>query len=178
MLLPAFLTIGALLITLQTTLFHILPEWIGKPDLIFVLIVFLGLNMDITKGAVLVLLFGLIMDIFSGIYLGLYPVIFLLLFFILRGISKHLAIDETSHMVPIMALAYLFASSGIFIFSALLAPESELNWSWSNILMQIVILAIICIPCCSMFKKIMQFFDKKTTRPSLFRAQPKNRFRI
>jgi len=47
MLVSVFFFLGVFLLILQTTLFQILPEWAGKPDLLFVLIVFLAIRMDV-----------------------------------------------------------------------------------------------------------------------------------
>ena len=98
----------------------------------FLFIVFLGIYLDVYKGAVLALLFGLIMDIFSGVFLGLHPVIYLVLFFALQAISRHLAINESIHQIPLVALSYLLTASSIFIFTSILSPESRLYWAWGN----------------------------------------------
>lgn len=177
MLVISFFFIGTLLLTLQTTLFQILPEWVGKPELLFVLIVFLGVRLDIYKGAVLTLLFGLLMDIFSGIYLGLHPVIYLLLFFALKGVTRHLAIDEYTHIIPLVVLSYLFTCCGIFVFATFLAPENQLEWYWSKTLLQALILSVISIPFFSLYDGLQRLLNRAPARPSLFRQKPANRFR-
>lgn len=175
MLITSFLIVGTLLLTLQTTLFHILPEWIGKPDLLFTLIVFLAVGIDIYKGAILALLLGLLMDIFSGIFLGLYPITYLALFSILKAASERLAINESIHYVPLVVISYLVTSCGVFIFTSILAPESEIDWSWSHILLQVMILSIISIPFFNIYNSLLSFFNKKT-KPSFFRRKSGNQF--
>lgn len=175
MLIISFLSLGSFLLILQTTLFHFLPAWIGKPDLLFTLIIFLAIGIDAYKGAILALLLGLLVDIFSGIYLGLYPVTYLSLFFILKGASEHLAIDESAHQVPLVVISYIITSSGIFIFASMLAPENDINWSWSSILLQILILSIISVPLFNIYHGLLSFCKKKT-KPSFFRRKSGNRF--
>ena len=177
MLLAIFLALGIVLLILQTTLFQVLPEWIGKPDLLFILIVFLALRIDIFKGTVLVLLFGVLMDIFSGIYLGLHPVIYLMLFFTLNGATRHLAINESVHQVPIVVLSYLLTCSGVFIFASILSPENELEWSWGKILLQIVILVIITPPLFKMYNWVLSLLEDNS-KLTYFLRKPKsgNRF--
>ncbi len=173
----SFLVLGTLLLTLQTTLLPALPDWVGRPNLLFLLVVFLSVHMDVYKGAVLVLLFGLIMDIFSGIFLGLHPVIYLLLFFSLKAISRHLSIMESLHQVPMLAVSYLFASSGIYIFATILAPENPLDWSWGAELLELLILCIICIPCFSLFQMLLQLLSSAKASPFSLRPKTGNRFR-
>ncbi len=161
MLVSVFFFLGVFLLILQTTLFQVLPEWAGKPDLLFVLIVFLAIRMDMIKGAVLVLLFGLLMDIFSGIYLGLHPVIYLMLFFALNSVTKHLAINESVHHVPIVIISYLLACSGIYIFASILSPANDLVWSWGQLFLQIVILAIITAPFFKMYTWTLSLLEDR-----------------
>lgn len=175
MLILSFLSLGTFLLILQTTLFHVLPDWIGKPDFLFTLIVFLAIGIDAYKGAILALLLGLLVDIFSGIYLGLYPVAYLVLFFVLKGASEHLAIDESAHQVPLVAISYIITSCGIFIFASILTPESNIDWSWSSLLLQILILFIISIPLFNIYNGLLSLCQKKT-KPSFFRRKPGNRF--
>ena len=101
------LFLGTILLTIQTTLFHILPAWIGRPDLLFILVIFLATDMETFKGALLVLLFGFLMDIFSGIYLGMYPLLYLLLFFAIKTLSRHVVLVEIVHQVPLVVVSYL-----------------------------------------------------------------------
>ena len=177
MLVSVFFFLGVFLLILQTTLFQILPEWAGKPDLLFVLIVFLAIRVDVIKGAVLVLLFGLLMDIFSGIYLGLHPVIYLMLFFALNGITKHLAINESIHQVPLVVISYLLACNGIYIFASILSPDNDLVWSWSRLLLQIVILAIITAPLFKIYGWTLSLLENRSNLSSPWRkSKSGNRF--
>ncbi|TFG37707.1 MAG: rod shape-determining protein MreD, partial [Desulfobacterales bacterium] len=62
----SYFSLGVFLLILQTSLLTILPEWIGSPDPFFVLIVFVAIRLKLVHGAVLLLVLGLMMDIFSG----------------------------------------------------------------------------------------------------------------
>jgi rod shape-determining protein MreD len=170
---------GVALLLLQTTLLSFLPEWFGRPNLLFLLIVFLGTYLDIYKGAVLTLIFGLIMDIFSGVFLGLHPVIYLVLFFILQFLSRHLIINESIHQIPLVALSYLFTASSIFIFTSILTPENWLYWAWGNEILQALILSMICIPFFNLFHWLTTVFDRNSKKANNhFRRQKTgNRYR-
>ncbi|MGV1099998.1 rod shape-determining protein MreD [Thiovibrio sp. JS02] len=171
-----FFLLGTILLVFETTLLHALPEWFGRPNLLFLLIVFIATNLDIYKGAVLALLFGLLMDIFSGIFLGLHPIVYLLLFFVLQGVSRTLAINEAVHQMPLVALSYLFTASSIFLFASILAPESKLYWAWGNEILQVLILAVICIPFFSLFKWLTLFVNNKGQRNPFRRQKSGNRY--
>lgn len=168
---------GTILLILQTTLLHALPEWFGRPNFLFLFIVFLGTYLDLYKGAVLALLFGLIMDIFSGVFLGLHPAIYLILFFVLQIISRHLAINESIHQIPLVALSYLFTASSIFIFTSILTPESRLYWDWGNEILQVLILSVICIPFFNFFHWLTRVFDSKNANNPFRRHKTGNRYR-
>ncbi|MEW6595493.1 MAG: rod shape-determining protein MreD [Thermodesulfobacteriota bacterium] len=178
MLIGIFLAIGTLCLILQTTLLHDLPAWIGQPDLLFLLIVFAATHLDLFRGAVLSLLLGLLMDIFSGIFLGLYPLTYLLVFFVLKGSTRHLAFTEALHQVPLIVISYLFANSAIYVIASVLAPEAALTWDWGGMLQQIIIMSVVCIPCCSIFRWL-QLRLTPGSGPSFLSlgSRPANRFK-
>ena len=177
MLIFSFLLLGATLLTIQTTIFTMLPAWMGNPDLLFLLIVFIAIRFDIFPGALLTLFFGLMTDIFAGVFLGLFPVIYLLLFFVLQGLSRLLVIDETVHQAPLAAASYLFTSSGIFIFATVLAPDSVLVWSWRDIILETLILAVVAIPFYHFCAKIHDLARQDIKNRSFLRPKSGNRFR-
>lgn len=166
-----------MLLLLQTTLFPLLPEWFGRPNLLFLFIVYLGTYFDVYKGAVLIMVFGLIMDIFSGIFLGLHPVIYLALFFLLQIISRRLAIKESIHQIPLVALSYLFTTSNIFIFTSILSPESRLYWAWGNEILQVLILSVICLPVFTFFHWLTKIFGSRNKDNRFRRRKTGNSFR-
>ena len=60
-----FLILGILILVLQTTFLQLLPAWLGSPDILFLLIVYISCQADIFRGAFVILLLGLLMDAFS-----------------------------------------------------------------------------------------------------------------
>lgn len=65
-----------------------------KPDLLLIIMVFLGLRGSFNTGTPLAWLLGLVKDSFSGIYLGLNAFSFLLIFFAIKGTSDRLYADS------------------------------------------------------------------------------------
>lgn len=178
MLILTFLLLGATLLVIQTTIFPLLPTWMGNPDLLFLLIVFIAIRFDLFPGAVLVLLLGVLMDIFAGVFLGLYPVIYLVLFFLLQGLSRHLVINETVHQAPLAVASYLLANSGLYIFATILAPGASLTWSWRDIIVGMLILAVIAVPFYQICTGIHRRASKGLPRRRFLRTKTGNRFRV
>ena len=177
MLILTFLLLGATLLIIQTTLFPLLPAWMGNPDLLFLLIVYIAIRFDIFSGAVLALLLGVLMDIFAGVFLGLYPVSYLLLFFLLQGLSRHLVISETVHQAPLAVASYLLANSGLYVFATLLAPGAPLTWSWRDIILEMLILAVIAVPFYQFCTGIHHLARKGIPKRPFLRPKSGNRFR-
>ncbi len=177
MLFFVFLIIGILILVLQTTFLQLLPAWLGKPDILFLLIVYIACQVDILRGAFIILLLGLIMDAFSGVFLGLYPVIYLLVLAFIKGISRQISINEFAYQVPLAVISYLLVSIGMFLFSFILAPESPPQWSWGIILLQLLILAVIGTPVFGIFDSIMNFYRSSSASGRFLGTKRSNRFK-
>ncbi len=162
-----FLGLGVLLLVAQTTLLPALPAWIGRPDLLFILVIFLAMRMPLFQGAVLTLLFGLLMDIFSGIFLGLYPVMYLVVYAVVFMISRQLAIGEAAHQIPLVVASYLLMSTVVFLGTSMLEPEEILHWSWPALLLRLLMLAVLAMPLFFLFDWLMGWFDKGRPRWSM-----------
>ena len=172
-----FLILGILILLLQTTFLQLMPAWLGKPDIIFLLIVYISCKSDILRGLVVVLLLGLLMDVFSGVFLGLYPVIYLLVFAFIKGISRRVAINEFAYQVPLAVISYLFVSTGMFLFSFSLAPDTPPQWSWGTIILQLLMLTVIGAPVFGIFDSIMNFYRSTSASGRLPGIKRSNRFR-
>jgi len=172
-----FLILGILILVFQTTFLQLLPPWLGKPDILFLLIVYISCQSDILRGSVLILLLGLLMDVFSGVFLGLYPVIYLLVFAFIKGISRKIAINEFAYQVPLAVISYLFVSIGMFLFSFSLAPDTPPQWSWGTILLQLLMLAVIGAPVFGILDTIMNVYRSTAAAGLLPGSKSSNRFK-
>lgn len=177
MIIAPFLVLSVFLLTMQTVLFQHLPPWLGKPDLLFLLVVFLAYRIDIIPGAVLVLLIGFFIDIFSGVFLGLYPSIYLFIFFLLKATSKHIALNETAYQAPFAVISYLFAESALYISISILAPDNTPEWSWRSMLLQLLLLAVLAMPLFGFFDSYMALCTKKLAQLLPLTRKSGNRFK-
>ncbi len=173
----SYFIIAILLLILQTSLLPSLPDWMGRPDPLFVLIVCVALRFDIYSGAILLLLLGLIMDIFSGIFLGIYPITYLLLFALLKAVAKKLAINESVHRLPLVLICYLFVNTVLFAFATFLAPENDLSWNWIRMLLQMLMISLFVPPLFSLFDSLDSWLSPRRAVIFFHRPKSKNTFR-
>jgi rod shape-determining protein MreD len=111
-----YLLVGFVFVLLQTALFpRFLPFYL-KPDLLLILVIYLGLNEGFVKGGSLSYILGCLQDAFAGHYLGLYGMALLALFVIVRGTAERL---NTESSVLLLALVFCgtFVQGGILFFS-------------------------------------------------------------
>lgn len=177
MLIGCFFTLGVFLFILQTTVFQLFPPWLGRMDPLFVLLVFIAFHLKIFPGAFLILLFGLIMDIFLGVFSGLYPIIFLTLFCFIQWLSRLIIINEPPQQIFLVLISFMFTNFINFIFINLLVPENPPKWIWETILVQLFMLAVITVPLFKMYELMLaKLRHKKSSR--VFSGKKKiNRFK-
>jgi len=76
--------LGLAVIFLQTWLFpNILPFRL-KPDLFLIIVVYIGIYAEFHRGAAFSLLFGWFQDVFAGNAMGLFGLVFLIIYFMVR----------------------------------------------------------------------------------------------
>ena len=81
-------------IVIQVSLLPVFVRPSFKPDLLLVIMVFLALRGSLETGAPLAWLLGMLSDVFSGLYLGLNALVFLISFVIIKNISDRLYSDS------------------------------------------------------------------------------------
>jgi hypothetical protein len=102
---------------------ELLPNFI-KPDLILILITYLGVSPLLVTGAILVFFCGLLQETFSGSPHGLFLFIYLSIFFFIKLLGKFLILGETitlqiilvavSVTLQVLLLVFLPPALGIF----------------------------------------------------------------
>lgn len=96
-----------------------------KPDLLLVIMVFVALRSSFQIGAPLSWLLGLLNDVFSGLYLGLNAITFLIVFFLIRSVSDRLYADSALLFVLTVAGVTLasFALNLLLLVTMTTSPE-------------------------------------------------------
>ncbi|MEA3464854.1 MAG: rod shape-determining protein MreD [Thermodesulfobacteriota bacterium] len=124
---------GIIFILAQTTLLPSMLE--TTPNLILLLVLYIGLHEPPLTGAFYAWFLGCFLDVFSGMTLGLYGIIMLLIFCTTSIIGRQLTIDST--MVMIGASIIGTAGQTILLISTSLC-FSETHHSWPLILNNLV----------------------------------------
>ncbi|MEI7816451.1 MAG: rod shape-determining protein MreD [Desulfuromonadales bacterium] len=81
-------------IVIQVSLFPVFIRPSFKPDLLLIIMVFIALRGSFVVGATLAWFLGMLVDVCSGLYLGLNAVTFLISFFIIKSVSDRLYADS------------------------------------------------------------------------------------
>ena len=75
-----------------------------RPDLLFCIVVFTGVNSSLYRGAVLCFLFGYLIDILSGANSGLYTVIYLNVFILIKILQNFFCFETLPELVFLFVL--------------------------------------------------------------------------
>ena len=101
-----YFAIGLLCMLFQTMLFpRVFPIYL-KPDLLLILVVYLGINEDYGPGGLLAYIFGSLLDVFAGSFMGMYGMTFLVLFFTVRGTVSYFNSEN-----PLLLLFLVFCGT-------------------------------------------------------------------
>ncbi len=134
---------------------EILPNFL-KPDLMLILVTYLGVSPSLIAGAVLVFFCGLLYETFSGGPFGLFLFIYLNIFFLIKLLAKFLILGDTiTFRLILVALSMTFQAFLIILLPPLLGSSEILflpQASW--ILPQVLITCAACWPLFPLFKKL------------------------
>jgi rod shape-determining protein MreD len=111
-LIPLFL--GILFLILQTTLLASFPIQRVKPDLVFILTLFMGLTFPPVFGGILAFFLGYLMDLFSGNNFGLFTFSRPFLFFIAQ-LFKHRIYLENFFSRSLFVFLFTLAEGILFL---------------------------------------------------------------
>lgn len=173
----SFLIVGIFLITFQTTVLQFLPSWLGSPDLVFILIAFLAYRFEVLPGLLLSFIFGWMMDVISGIYLGTYLIEYLLFFVTLNTLTVNSPLKESAYQVPLVGVFYYLVQFLLYFILSIIANDSMAVWSWSRVLRETIILTVATIPCFLLFNSFNEFILKRKAIKRSSRKKAGNRYR-
>jgi len=173
----AFLLIGMFLIVMQTTVLQILPDWFGYPDLIFILIAFLAFRFDWLRGCMLAFMLGWMMDVVSGIHLGVFAVKYVVVFFMLFLMTQNSPVKESAYQIPLVGISYFMAQIGFWVMLSTTSADLVSPWSWNRAGTETIILMIATVPCFLLFNSLYEYLLQRRVMPRVTRKRTGNRFR-
>jgi len=168
-----FWVLGLVLIVLQTTLLQSLPAWLGRPDFVFILVTFVAYRFAWIPGIALVFSLGWILDVVAGIYLGLYPLMCLLTFVILKLLTNKSPVKESTYQIPLVGVSYFLAQMFLYLVYSLALPEDLPEWSWGLTLQRTALLVVASIPLFLLFSSLHEYVLKRRLRAKPLRRPRK-----
>lgn len=176
-LLLSFVLFGLLLLSIQTTVFTLFPEWLGTPDLAFILLVFIAYRFDWFGGLFLAFCLGWMMDVVSGLFLGTYLCMALIVFCLVKFFTQNSPVKETAYQVPLVGLSYFFLQCIFYLFFLFTQPGVLPPWSWGKIVQETFILLVAAIPCFVIFNWTYEKINSHRLASKVKKRAPANRFR-
>lgn len=120
-----YFLIGLACMLFQTALFpRIFPIYL-KPDLLLILVVYLGVNEKYSNGGLLAYILGCLLDVFAGSYFGMYGMTFLILFYSVRGAVSFFN-SENPLLLLFMVLCGTILEAAILVLLGFLAQAGDL----------------------------------------------------
>ncbi|WP_020675586.1 rod shape-determining protein MreD [Geopsychrobacter electrodiphilus] len=113
---------GLMFILLQTTIF---PRFLSaelRPNLLLLLVIYLGLSESFLRAAILALLLGALQDVFSGTTFGLYATVQLTIFLVVRLFSDRLNAESRRLILGMVVVGTLIQT---FVLGFLLTIFAE-----------------------------------------------------
>ncbi len=133
----AFVLAVVAAVVLQTTVFPVLvPSWLA-PNLLLVLVVYLGFHRFGATGAAGAFLMGYVLDTFSGTLLGLQALVFTLVYL---GVQQVARVLWTESGVPAVLIVFVAAAADAVLarsVASLVAGSGGAAWStWATSVLQ------------------------------------------
>jgi len=177
MLIFFFLFLGIFTVVMQSTFFPLLPDWLGRPDFIFILVVFAAYKFGWIHGLFYAFVLGWMTDVMSGIQLGIFPLQYILLFTFLKVITENSPLKESAYQVPLVGFSYFIIQMGFYFLYSIILPGTLPEWSWNRMVQETIIILLATIPSFIAFNYCYEFFSKRRVVHRVVRKRTGNEFR-
>ena len=169
--------IGIANIIFQTVLLQSLPTWFGRPDLLFILIIFLAYRFAWIPGIVLVFSLSWMMDVVMSIHLGFYPLVYLFVFTIVKMIVTRNPVKENTYQIPLLGASYLISQFLLYIIFSFGLDQMMPDWHWGRRVQDTFIMMIVAIPVIALYNMLYNYLEerKQRSRPSRRSARKSRR---
>ncbi len=177
MLFFVFLMLGIFVIVAQTTFLQLFPDWLGRPDFLYILISFAAYRFGWISGMVFVFTLGWMLDVVSGIHPGIYPLQSILVFSFLKLLTENSPLREGAYQVPLVGISYFIVQMGFYFFYSLMMPETLPEWSWNRIIQDTFILLLATIPLFVLLNSLYEILNKNGIIHRVISKRSGNQFR-
>ncbi len=177
MLFVVFLLVACFLVVAMTSIFQLMPDWLGKPDFIHIIVVFAAYRFGWTAGLVFVFCLGWMLDVVSGIYPGTYLLQSVLVFASIKVLTENSPLKESAYQIPLVGISYFVAQMGFYFFYSLTMSGTLPSWSWNKIVQDTLILLLAAIPSFVLLGYLYDFFSKRKVIHKVISKRNANQFR-
>ncbi len=172
-----FFFLGIFIVLVQTSLSQYFPVWLGRPDLVYIFVVFISYRFNWFSGLLMIFCLGWMMDVTSGIHLGVYPLQNVLVFITLKLLTESSPLRESAYQVPLAGISYFVTQMGFYFLYSIFMPGTLPDWSWSRVVQETFILLAATIPFFILFNYLYEVFSKKRVIHKVVRRNTTNQFR-
>lgn len=158
---------GIAAILVQTAVAPLLLSANLAPGLLLILVIHLGLHQQGFGGGLTAYTLGLLLDSFAGNCLGLYGLIFLTLYLILRGLAEHLN-TESPLLLLFMVLCGTVLQAALLIF--LLGFFADAGPAWRTILRALPLQTVLNLVSAWLLFHSLQLLRKHRVLPGTARG--------
>ena len=111
---PALFVLVSVLFLLQISPILPFADYGIRPDFVLVLTVFFGIQFPLCGGAFLVFGLGCLVEVFSGVNNGLYPIIYLTVFIGIRSLERFFDFSQSVNLFLLTASALIVRFMSLF----------------------------------------------------------------
>jgi len=122
-----YFILGFVFLVMQTTLLAAMLPLHFKPDLLLILVVYLGLNEGYVRGGALSYILGCLQDVFAAGYPGLHGLALLCTFLAVRGAAARLN-TESSTLLLLLVSAGTLLQAALLLFALGFFAEAGALW--------------------------------------------------
>ena len=177
MLTLSFRAVGLFLVVLQTTVLMPSPLWTASPDLYYILVGYLAYNFTFLGGIAVLLPVSMVLDVYSGTVIGMYPALCYLGYFLLRFMVAKMPIRKSLYQLPLVALSYLFVNWILVLLLDIFQPELIAGWEWISILYRVLLTYLFSFPLFRLFTFLDTKLRGRISSKRFTRSLPGNQFR-
>ncbi len=156
-----FSLIGVAIIVFQSTLLPVFPGWLAKPDLLFVLVAFAAYTFRWVNGLIFVFVLGWMVDSVSSIYLGVFPLQYVLVFSLLKLSCEKSPLKEVTYQIPLVAVSYFVSKIAFYTLFAFILPDTLSEISWMKVLQETIILVVATVPMFLFLSRLYEYLSNK-----------------
>lgn len=174
-----FFFIGLFTLVFQASLIPFFPGWLGHPDFLFILVLFVAFKFDWIGGLILVFLFGWMTDVAACIQPGIFPLQDIIVFSAVKLLSQNTFLKHPGYQIPLVGICYLLMRAAFYFGCSFVMQETLLLWEWKGVLRETCILLVASIPLFLIFNALFEYFSTKRLAYRVVRRDKKggNHFR-